>query len=238
RRGRATPGAVQPRPGPGGGARGAARGPARRWADDGGGVRARRAGARRAPGAVYAAGQHHLGRPASWGFAAVGRAGAGRRARGGHNLQSPVNGVARGRSRPRRTHPEWFAHARPPGRPRLPALDRPGGAARRHVRRGARGAAVTASPRNLVLIGMSGTGKSRVGRLVAERLRWRFLDTDLEIERRAGRSVQEIFAADGEERFRTLEREVIAKIAQRSGAVISTGGGAVLDPGNREVLFA
>jgi len=97
---------------------------------------------------------------------------------------------------------------------------------------------VTASPRNLVLIGMSGTGKSRVGRLVAERLRWRFLDTDLEIERRAGRSVQEIFAADGEERFRTLEREVIAKIAQRSGAVISTGGGAVLDPGNREVLFA
>jgi shikimate kinase len=97
---------------------------------------------------------------------------------------------------------------------------------------------VTASPRNLVLIGMSGTGKSRVGRLVAERLRWRLIDTDLEIERRTGRSVQEIFAADGEERFRALEREVITKVAQRSGAVISTGGGAVLDAGNREILFA
>ncbi len=92
-------------------------------------------------------------------------------------------------------------------------------------------------PRNLVLIGMSGTGKSRVGRLVAERLRWRFVDTDLEIERRAGRSVQEIFDTEGEERFRALEREVIGKVAHRSGAVISTGGGAVLDPANRETLF-
>ena len=93
-------------------------------------------------------------------------------------------------------------------------------------------------PRNLVLIGMSGTGKSRVGRLVAERLRWRFVDTDQEIERRTGRSVQEIFAAEGEERFRALEREVIAKVVPRGGAVISTGGGAVLDPANRDTLFS
>ena len=93
-------------------------------------------------------------------------------------------------------------------------------------------------PRNLVLVGMSGAGKSRVGRLVAERLRWRFVDTDLEIERRAGRSVQDIFAAEGEARFRALEHQVIVQVVQRAGAVISTGGGAVLDPANREVLFA
>jgi shikimate kinase len=97
---------------------------------------------------------------------------------------------------------------------------------------------VSSTPRNLVLVGMSGVGKSRVGRLVAERLRWRFVDTDAEIERRAGRSVQDIFAAEGEERFRALEREVIVQAAQPAGTVISTGGGAILDPANREVLFA
>ena len=93
-------------------------------------------------------------------------------------------------------------------------------------------------PRNLVLIGMSGTGKSRVGRLVAERLRWRLVDIDEEIERSTGRSVQAIFAAEGEPGFRALERAVIARVARRSGAVIATGGGAVLDPRNRELLFA
>ena len=93
-------------------------------------------------------------------------------------------------------------------------------------------------PRNLVLVGLSGTGKSRVGRLVAERLRWRFVDTDAEIERRAGRSVQEIFAGDGEARFRALEREVVTRVARGSGAVIATGGGAILDAANREALFA
>ena len=96
---------------------------------------------------------------------------------------------------------------------------------------------MSGKPRNLVLVGMSGVGKSRVGRLVAERLHWRFVDTDLEIERSTGRSVQEIFAAEGEARFRALEREVIARVAGRSGAVIATGGGAILDPANREALF-
>jgi shikimate kinase len=92
-------------------------------------------------------------------------------------------------------------------------------------------------PRNLVLIGMSGAGKSRVGRLVAERLRWQFVDTDAEIERSTGRSVPEIFAADGEARFRAIERDVVARVARRSGAVIATGGGAILDPASRDVLF-
>jgi shikimate kinase len=93
-------------------------------------------------------------------------------------------------------------------------------------------------PRNLVLIGMSGAGKSRVGRLVAERLRWRFVDTDVEIERRTGRTVPEIFAAEGEPRFRAIERDVVARVAQRSAAVIATGGGAILDPGSRELLWS
>jgi shikimate kinase len=97
---------------------------------------------------------------------------------------------------------------------------------------------VSGAPRNLVLVGMSGVGKSRVGRLVAERLRWRFVDTDVVIERRMGRSVQEIFADQGEERFRALEREAIVQAAQRAGTVISTGGGAILNPANRDVLFA
>jgi len=92
-------------------------------------------------------------------------------------------------------------------------------------------------PRNLVLIGMSGAGKTRVGRLVAARLRWRFVDTDAEIERTTGRTVPEIFAADGEAAFRAIEREVVARVARRSGAVIATGGGAILDPANREALF-
>ena len=93
-------------------------------------------------------------------------------------------------------------------------------------------------PRNLVLIGMSGVGKSRAGRLVAERLRWRFVDTDAEIERLTRRSVQEIFATDGEPHFRAVERDVVAHVVQRSGAVIATGGGAILDPASREGLFA
>jgi shikimate kinase len=92
-------------------------------------------------------------------------------------------------------------------------------------------------PRNLVLVGMSGAGKSRVGRLVAERLRWRFVDTDQEIERRTRRSVPEIFATDGEPKFRAIEREVVARVAQRQGTVIATGGGAILDPASRELLF-
>jgi shikimate kinase len=84
---------------------------------------------------------------------------------------------------------------------------------------------------------MSGVGKSRVGRLVAERLRWYFVDTDLEIERLAGENVAQIFAREGEASFRAREREVVGRLARRSGTVIATGGGALLDPTNREVLF-
>jgi inosine-uridine nucleoside N-ribohydrolase len=70
---------------------------------------------------------------------------------------------------------------------------------------------------------MSGTGKSRVGRLVAERLRWRFVDTDAEIERRAGHSVAEIFAREGEAAFRAREEEVVLDLLGRDDVEVARG---------------
>lgn len=86
---------------------------------------------------------------------------------------------------------------------------------------------------NLVLIGMRGSGKSTVGRLAAERLNWHLVDTDEQVERSAGRSIPDIFAQLGEAEFRRLERAAVADACARDGCVISTGGGAVLDPANR-----
>ncbi len=87
----------------------------------------------------------------------------------------------------------------------------------------------------VVLTGYRGTGKTTVGRLVADRLGLPFVDTDALVEARAGRSIPAIFAAEGEEGFRDLEREVCAGLAAAEG-VIATGGGAVLDPENVEAL--
>lgn len=87
----------------------------------------------------------------------------------------------------------------------------------------------------VVLAGYRGTGKSTVGRLVAARLGLPFHDTDALVERRAGRPIPAIFAADGEAGFRVLERAVCAGLADAEG-VIATGGGAVLDPANVEAL--
>jgi shikimate dehydrogenase len=81
----------------------------------------------------------------------------------------------------------------------------------------------------VVLTGYRGTGKTTVGRLVADRLGLPFFDTDTLVEARAGRPIPAIFAADGEEGFRELEREVCSALAGAEG-VIATGGGAVLDP--------
>lgn len=89
--------------------------------------------------------------------------------------------------------------------------------------------------KRIVLCGFRGTGKTDVGRLVAERLGLPFLDTDALIEERTGRSIPDIFHEDGEERFRAVEREVIAGLL-KAGAVISTGGGVVTDPSNMEHL--
>lgn len=83
-----------------------------------------------------------------------------------------------------------------------------------------------------------GTGKSTVGRLVASRLGWQFLDTDALIESRAGCSISQIFAEHGESHFRQLESDVCVELAtpEFSGRVIATGGGIVLKAENRDAL--
>ncbi len=95
---------------------------------------------------------------------------------------------------------------------------------------------VAADVTNVVLIGMPGSGKSTVGAALARRLERPFVDADEEIVRRAGRSIPEIFAEDGEERFRTLETEVLSDLGKRSGIVLATGGGAVLFERNLPLL--
>ncbi|MBQ8111237.1 MAG: AAA family ATPase [Clostridia bacterium] len=85
---------------------------------------------------------------------------------------------------------------------------------------------------NLILIGMPGCGKSAVGRALAADMGREFIDCDAEIVRRAGKSIPEIFAEQGEAGFRALEAELVAEVCKGKGAVIATGGGAVLRPQN------
>jgi shikimate kinase len=89
------------------------------------------------------------------------------------------------------------------------------------------------SPRpfhNVALIGFMGSGKSTVGRLVAARLRYRFVDTDALIEARAGRPISKIFAEAGEAFFRELEKQVVAELTSYRRAVMATGGGLAANP--------
>ena len=88
----------------------------------------------------------------------------------------------------------------------------------------------------IFLVGLSGTGKSTVGRLLSDRLQLPFSDTDAEIERRTGLPVGEIFARDGETQFREFEREVLGVLARRGYGVVATGGGVPIDPRNRETM--
>ena len=85
---------------------------------------------------------------------------------------------------------------------------------------------------NIILVGFMGTGKSTVGRLVANRLGMEFVDMDPVIEDRTGRSIAAIFAEDGEARFRSLERALVTELAAREGLVIAAGGGIVLNTDN------
>ena len=85
---------------------------------------------------------------------------------------------------------------------------------------------------NIILIGMPGCGKSSVGKALAAALNRTFLDADEEIVRRAGCSIPEIFAAQGEAGFRRLESAVLADLGKQSGIVLATGGGCVTRPEN------
>ena len=92
------------------------------------------------------------------------------------------------------------------------------------------------SGKNLVLIGFMGTGKTEVGRLLADSLTRRMVDTDRLISEREGMAIREIFAARGEGYFRAVEKQVIAELSAQKGLVLSTGGGVILDADNVATL--
>ena len=91
---------------------------------------------------------------------------------------------------------------------------------------------------DVVLCGMPSSGKSTVGKLLAEMLNKKFVDTDAEVEKAAGKSIPDIFAESGEAGFRALEKQAVTKCAAMQGVVIATGGGAILDPTNALALKA
>ncbi len=86
--------------------------------------------------------------------------------------------------------------------------------------------------RNLALIGFMGSGKTTIGRLASRRLDLQFLDTDVLLEERYGMSVREMFSANGETEFRRLEKLLIDDLCSRTGLLIATGGGVVLNQEN------
>jgi shikimate kinase len=90
---------------------------------------------------------------------------------------------------------------------------------------------------HVVLIGLSGSGKSTVGKSLAARLERDFVDTDDLIVQRAGKSIPDVFRDEGEDAFRAIEREAVADAVARQPAVIATGGGAPVDPENRRRLW-
>lgn len=81
-----------------------------------------------------------------------------------------------------------------------------------------------------------GSGKTSVGRIVADQLHFEFLDTDELIEARMGKSINDIFAANGEAAFRDIEHNIVQELSARSRTVISTGGGLPVNPGNLSSL--
>jgi shikimate kinase len=95
-----------------------------------------------------------------------------------------------------------------------------------------------ASKRPIALIGLSGAGKSTLGQALARRLGYAFLDTDALIALTSGRSVAQIFAEDGEERFRELEAAALRAALAEPTCVVATGGGIVLLAENRDLLRA
>ena len=89
---------------------------------------------------------------------------------------------------------------------------------------------------NIILIGMPGSGKSTIGKMLSNRLGRKFVDADAEIIKAAGMSIPEIFAQHGEAHFRSTETQVLAELGKRSGLIIATGGGCVTRPENYPLL--
>jgi shikimate kinase len=89
---------------------------------------------------------------------------------------------------------------------------------------------------NIVLTGFMGTGKTTVGKLIARRLNYAFIDTDEVIQERAGKTIQKIFTEDGEDAFRKMEAVVARELADQKKMVICTGGRLMLDTDNAAAL--
>lgn len=96
--------------------------------------------------------------------------------------------------------------------------------------------AILSEQKNIVLIGMPGCGKSTVGKLLCEKLGREVLDTDSEIVKADGRTIPEIFSADGEGFFRQLETQAVKNVGKQLGKIVATGGGAVMKKENRDAL--
>ena len=92
--------------------------------------------------------------------------------------------------------------------------------------------------RNIIFTGFMGTGKSSVARRIAKRLGRRFIDTDTYIEQKAGMSIAQIFATEGEAAFRQKEKQAIAQVCKKKGLVIATGGGAIINKENAATMKA
>ncbi len=90
----------------------------------------------------------------------------------------------------------------------------------------------------IVLLGYRGSGKTTIGRKLADRLWWKFVDVDERVVARAGKSIKDVFEQDGEGRFRDLEAECVKEALALDEYVISLGGGAVIRPETRELLKA
>jgi len=90
--------------------------------------------------------------------------------------------------------------------------------------------------KNLFLVGPMGAGKTTIGRFLADNLNLEFIDLDAEIEARCGANIPWIFDVEGEAGFRKRESRLLEEITDKSGVLLATGGGAVLDEGNREML--
>ncbi|HSD50658.1 MAG TPA: shikimate kinase [Candidatus Methylomirabilis sp.] len=95
---------------------------------------------------------------------------------------------------------------------------------------------MTETKRNVILTGFMATGKTSVGKALAARLGYEFVDLDSLIEAEAGMPISRIFATQGEERFRELESRMVMQVARRDASIIATGGGAIVNPRNLEAL--
>ena len=91
-------------------------------------------------------------------------------------------------------------------------------------------------PKNIILCGFMGSGKTTVGRRLAQKAHMEFIDMDDYIEQREGRTITDIFAQDGEETFRRMETEAARELASRRGLVIAAGGGTLLRAQNVKIF--